>query len=152
MVFKRILLTTMLASMLAFGQEALRKAHFNLDKGVAVQGYDVVSYFKQRKAMEGKKSLALNYAGVLYYFSSEEHREDFKKAPQNYEPQFGGWCAYAMGSAGEKVEVDPETFKIVGGKLYLFYNQYFNNTLKSWNQNEVSLQQKAEANWKTLYK
>jgi hypothetical protein len=57
-----------------------------------------------------------------------------------------------MGSSAEKVEVDPETFKIVDGKLHLFYNAYFNNTLKSWNKDEVNLKAKADSNWKKIIK
>ena len=56
-----------------------------------------------------------------------------------------------MGKSGDKVEVDPETFKILNGKLYLFYNKYFNNTLKSWNKDEVNLKAKADANWQKIY-
>lgn len=52
-----------------------------------------------------------------------------------------------MGDYGEKVEIDPKTFKILDGKLYLFYNAYFNNTLKSWNKNEKNLKSKADLNW-----
>ena len=57
-----------------------------------------------------------------------------------------------MGDYGKKVEIDPETFKIVDGKLYLFYNAYFNNTLKSWNKDEKNLKAKADKNWSTLIK
>jgi len=64
------------------------------------------------------------------------------KNPAGYEPQYGGWCAYAMGANGEKVEIDPGTFKIVDGKLNLYYNAFFNNTLKSWNKDEVNLKKK----------
>ncbi len=49
------------------------------------------------------------------------------------------------------MEIDPETFKIVGGKLYLFYNRFFNNTLKSWNKNEAALKAKADANWQKIF-
>ena len=63
----------------------------------------------------------------------------FASNPAKYEPQYGGWCAYAMGHDGSKVEVDPETFKIINGKLFLFYNRFFNNTLKTWNQDESKL-------------
>jgi hypothetical protein len=49
------------------------------------------------------------------------------------------------------VDVDPETFKIIDGKLFLFYNKFFNNTLKSWNRNEVELKTKADANWTKTY-
>ncbi len=125
-----------------------RTKEFNLEKGLAIQGYDPVAYFTQKKAVKGKTSIATTFEGVTYYFTSNENKEIFKKNPSGYEPQYGGWCAYAMGANGEKVEVDPETFKIVNGKLYLFYNAYFNNTLKSWNKDEVNLNRKADANWK----
>lgn len=50
---------------------------------------------------------------MIYKFSSNENKDTFVKNPSKYEPQYGGWCAYAMGSAGEKVEINPETFKII---------------------------------------
>lgn len=131
---------------------ALRKKHFNLDGGVAIKGYDPVAYFTQNKAVKGKKELAVINQGVLYYFSSVENKEAFKAAPFKYEPEYGGWCAYAMGNTGEKVSIDPETFKIVNGKLYLFYNRFFTNTLKDWNKNEASLKKSADINWPKLFK
>lgn len=76
----------------------------------------------------------------------------FSKNPNKYLHQFVGWCAFAMGDSGEKVEINPETFKIVNGKLYLFYNAYFNNTLKSWNKNESELLVRANENWKNFKK
>ncbi len=115
--------------------------------GLAIEGYDPVAYFSKQKAIEGKKELSLVMNGVTWYFSSPENRELFKASPAKYEPQYGGWCAYAMGETGEKVEVDPETFKVLNGKLYLFYNKYFNNTLKSWNKDEVNLKNRADINW-----
>jgi YHS domain-containing protein len=130
---------------------ALRKKHFNLDEGVAISGYDPVAYFSQNKAIKGKKDMAVYHQGVTYYFSSAANKELFKANPSKYEPEYGGWCAYAMGEKGEKVSVDPETFKIVNGKLYLFYNHFFNNTLKDWNKNEATLKSKADANWPKLF-
>lgn len=130
---------------------AIRKKQFNLENGIAISGYDPVAYFKQHKAVKGRKDLAIYNQGVAYYFSSQENKEEFKKNPSVYEPQYGGWCAYAMGSSGEKVSVDPGTFKIINNKLYLFYNSFFNNTLKSWNRNEKDLNAKADQNWSQLY-
>lgn len=132
--------------------QAKRTTEFNLEKKVAIQGYDPVGYFKQSKAVKGKKEISANYDGVIYYFSSIENKNLFIKTPAKYEPQYGGWCAYAMGDSGDKVEINPETFKIVDGKLFLFYNAYFNNTLKSWNKNEAALKAKADANWKKVIK
>ena len=136
-----------------FGQSVTKRlAEYNLDKKVAIQGYDPVAYFTMKKAVKGKSNLASSYEGVTYYFSSQANKDLFLKNPTSYEPQYGGWCAYAMGSSAEKVEVDPETFKIVDGKLHLFYNAYFNNTLKSWNKDEVNLKAKADSNWKKIIK
>lgn len=127
-----------------------RISEFNLEKKVAIQGYDPVAYFKQAKAIKGNKELAAAFEGVNYYFSSVGNKEAFLKAPSAYEPQYGGWCAFAMGDSGEKVEVNPETFKIIEGKLYLFYNAYFTNTLKSWNKDQSNLKTKADRNWNKI--
>jgi YHS domain-containing protein len=133
-------------------QTAVRRTtEYNLENKVALQGYDPVAYFIQKKALKGKATLATTYEGVVYYFSTQTNKEIFAKNPSQYEPQFGGWCAYAMGANAEKVEINPETFKIVDGKLYVFYNAYFNNTLKSWNKDEVHLKKKAEANWEKFF-
>ena len=55
-----------------------------------------------------------------------------------------------MGETGEKVKVDPETFKILDGRLLLFYNFRGNNTLNDWNKNEKGLKVKADQNWKKI--
>lgn len=57
-----------------------------------------------------------------------------------------------MGNTGEKVEVDPETFKIIEGRVYLFYNKFFTNTLPDWNKMEAVLKKKADENWNKTYK
>ena len=126
----------------------VRLKEFNLDNKIAIQGYDVAAYFTQNKAIAGKKEFATAIEGVTYYFSNQANKDFFLKSPSNYEPQYGGWCAYAMGAKGEKVAVNPETFKIVDGKLNLFYDAYFNNTLKLWNKDQTNLKKKADNNWK----
>jgi YHS domain-containing protein len=143
-----------IASLYTYSQDAtgIRKKHFNLtDDGIAIKGYDPVAYFIKNDAVKGKKEQAVYHQGITYYFSSVENKEAFKKNPSAYEPQYGGWCAYAMGEKGEKVSIDPETFKIINGKLYLFYNRFFNNTLKSWNKDESNLKHNADANWQTIF-
>lgn len=151
---KKLLLPLIVAGFLAYppsvsAQSAKRTQQFNIDKaGLAIDGHDPVSYFLSGKAVKGSKEIAYTYEGITYRFSSIQNKQAFMTDPARYEPQYGGWCAYAMGSSGEKVEVDPETFKIINGKLYLFYNSFFNNTLKSWNKNENALRINADNNWK----
>lgn len=133
-------------------QTEQRKKQFNISKsGLAIEGYDPVSYFTKSKAEKGNSKWAVLHNGVTYYFSSEGNKELFKSNPAKYEPQYGGWCAYAMGANGEKVEVDPETFKVLNGKLYLFYHSWTNNTLTKWNKDETNLRNKADLNWKKFY-
>jgi hypothetical protein len=146
-------ITTLIMSAFTIGiasaqNPAERRKEFNIEKsGLAIEGYDPVSYFTRQKAVEGKKEISLVHNGIGYRFSTPQNKELFKAGPAKYEPQYGGWCAYAMGDSGEKVEIDPETFKVTDGKLYLFYNKFFNNTKKSWNKDEQELKAKADRNW-----
>lgn len=136
----------------AQGQNNTRVDQFNIKKGVAIQGYDPVAYFTEGKAVKGDEQFAASVNGVTYHCSSLENKKLLLAKPQKYEPQYGGWCAYAMGDSGDKVKIDPETFKIIDGKLYLFYHTFFSNTLKKWNKNESTLNAKADKNWETIFK
>jgi YHS domain-containing protein len=126
--------------------------HINSQKQSAVSGYDVVAYYIQKTATKGKEEFSVTLAGIKYFFSSSSNKNLFMKNPAYFLPQYGGWCAYAMGEKGEKVEIDPETFKIINGKLYLFYNAFFNNTLKTWNKDEAHLKAQADINWTKINK
>jgi hypothetical protein len=57
-----------------------------------------------------------------------------------------------MGEYGDKVEIDPTSYKIVNGKLNLFYYSFINKTLNRWNLNETVLKTKADKNWEILIK
>lgn len=125
---------------------------FNLKKNLALEGYDPVSYFENNKPLKGKKEISASFKGVIYFFANEDNQNKFLKGALKYEPQYGGWCAYAMGDNGEKVSINPETYKIVDGKLYLFYNKFGHNTLTDWNKDEKNLQNKADSNWSNTVK
>ena len=134
-----------------YAQENSRQLKdYNLDGNLAIQGYDPVAYFTEGRAREGKPEINVSHEGIKYYFRSEKNKQIFTDNPEKYEPAYGGWCAYAMGSDGSKVKVDPETFKIIDNRLYLFYNFYFNNTLKSWNADEKALKVKADNYWNSI--
>ena len=151
-MMKFLIILFSIISLNVFSQDInTRKKHFLTEKGVALSGFDALTYF-QGKPQKGKKEYSYTQEGIIYQFSSASNLEIFKKNPSKYEPQYGGWCAYAMGSKGEKVEVDPETYKIVNGKLYLFYHTFFSNTLTDWNKDEASLKAKADINWEKIIK
>lgn len=123
---------------------------YNSTSGFMVNGYDVVSYF-DGKAEKGNSNFAYKYEDVNYLFKNKTNLEIFNKNPKKYIPQFGGWCAYAMGKKGVKVTINPKTFEIRNDKLYLFYNAYFTNTFDDWlEEGAEQLRVKANKNWKEI--
>lgn len=119
-------------------------------KGLWVDGYDPVAYFADNKAVPGKPEYTFTYQGATFRFASQAHLDLFKAAPQKYMPEYGGYCAFAIGDDASKVSVDPKTFKVIDGKVYLFYNTAIINTLKSWNKDELRLLPAADQNWKAM--
>jgi len=146
-----LLLFVILISFSSFAQtEAVRKKHYNTEDNVALSGYDPITYFAN-KPVPGKTSFTYTYKGIKYRFLNEKSRAIFKDNPEKYEPAYGGWCAYALAKKKpELMEADPETYKIVDGKLYVFYNSFGINTVKKWNKDEVKSKATADKNWNKI--
>ena len=126
--------------------------HYNLDKkGLAIDGYDPVTYFKEGggKPRKGEKSITTAYRGVTYRFRNEANRDLFLATPGRYEPAYGGWCAWAMSADDpSKVEIDPKSYLIEEGRLLLFYDGFFADTRKRWLKAGGENQKpKADAYW-----
>jgi len=125
---------------------------YNLEGGVALSGYDPVAYFLEGggEPRKGKASVTQLHAGVTYRFASEENRDLFRADPERYEPAFGGWCAWAMVD-GERVEVDPESFLVENGRLFVFYDGFFADTRKKWlRKGGEELAPKADSKWRGI--
>lgn len=123
---------------------------------VAIGGYDLVAYFIPGKATKGNPEIMSVHKGISYYFSSSSNRDAFALNPEKYLPQYDGWCALAIGQQKKKVNINPETFKVTDGKLYLFYNSSHKlsgtkfNSLEPWVKDENNLILKANANWPAI--
>lgn len=104
---------------LAYAYDEQSASIVNVDsQGVALKGYDPVSYFSTSGPVAGKSTFSATYGGATYWFANAANRETFKKHPARYEPAYGGFCA--MGVALEKkLDVDPQLWRVVDGKLYL---------------------------------
>ena len=141
---------TLIALLISITSLSAQSIDYNLKKGYVAEGYDVVEYFSNN-AIEGKKSFTTTYDNVKYKFASQKNLNTFLKAPEKYAPQYGGYCAYAIAVKSKKVGIDPETFEIRDGKLYLFYNSWGTNTLELWKKENVKgLQKKADLNWEAI--
>jgi len=118
--------------------------------GVALEGYSPVSYFTAGRPEQGDARYAVEHHGVTYHLTSPAQVELFKKNPDRYEPQCGGWCAFGM-SVEDKFPVDPTKFKVVDGKLYLFLNNEQIDASELWEQgDDRELVGKAQRHWNAV--
>ncbi|MCA9287730.1 MAG: hypothetical protein KDA05_04045 [Phycisphaerales bacterium] len=116
---------------------------------LGVEGYDLVAYQTQNRAVRGSERFTSEYRGVQYRFSSAANRATFAAAPDRYTPTYGGWCASAMGDGGRKVEISPTNFAVQNGRLHLFYRDMFSNARSDWDRHP-EWEGQADAHWRRL--
>lgn len=89
---------------------------------LALSGYDAVSYFEGEAPSKGSEAFKVRYQGYDYHFATAENASKFEAEPAKYAPQYGGYCAWAMGAKDALAPGNPEVYKVVDGKLYLNFN------------------------------
>lgn len=135
------------AAMMLWTAAAFASPQANTDPtGVVLHGYDPVAYFTDGKPVAGDEQFSAEYDGGKYLFSTAANRDSFVANPAKYAPQYGGFCAFGV-SVGKKFDVDPASFKIVDGKLYLNLNP---QVLKKWSMDTMGYLQKSESNWSRI--
>ena len=112
--------------------------------GVAIMGYDPVAYFTDNRAVKGSEKYSYDWLGTPWHFASREHQEMFASEPIKYAPQYGGYCAGEVVAGSVTVDVDPNAFKIIDGKLYLIYDKPDADDFAAHAGDYVA---KADANW-----
>jgi len=94
------------------------------DAKLMLEGHDAVAYFTQGEAVKGDPAIKTERLGVTYRFVSEANKAEFLKSPEQYMPQFGGYCSnginYAVPWGGGGA---PNSWRIYRGKLYVFGGQ-----------------------------
>lgn len=123
-------------------------AEYNLADGVGLKGYDPVAVFPEGggQPKPGLNSMAVQYQGVTYYFSSQENLNIFTQNPSQYEPTYGGWCAYAMAS-GSKVDIQPQLYTLHGHRAHYFVSQ---RAKQNFDRDQMNYEANADANWKRI--
>lgn len=123
------------------------KKLINVDKsGVALKGYDPVAYFTENRPVKGDAKFQSTFNGATYYFSSAANKKTFEADPKKYEPQFGGFCAYAA-SQGHTAKIEPDAFEILNGRLLL---QYDRSVRDMFNKDQQGNLEKADKNWPSI--
>jgi YHS domain-containing protein len=115
-------------------------------QGVALEGYDPVSYFGKDGPMKGEPNLEATYNGALYRFVSPMNRETFEKNPAKYAPAYGGYCGYAA-SIGKVRPANPLLWSIVDGQLIV---QHTKGAAELWEKDIGGNKQKADGYWPRL--
>ena len=146
--FVFVVLSVLLLSILGVGSSVVAGSDspvpaVNTGDGVGLKGYDPVAYFASGQPIKGDQQYSTVWKGVTYRFASAENLGRFKTAPQNYLPQYGGYCAYAM-SLNRIADIDPSRWAVVDGKLYL-NNGFVAQSL--WSLNKSGNIESADHNW-----
>lgn len=89
--------------------------------GVAIDGYDPVSYFTDPEPLPGRRDFEYIWGGVPWYFATAANRDVFIRAPEVYAPQFGGYCAMSL-SRGYLSKGNPRIHLLLGQRLYFFFS------------------------------
>lgn len=121
------------------------------DDNVAIDGYDLVSYYENKAPFKGLNEYSTAHEGVDYHFVSRENKMLFEKSPEKYLPKYGGFCAFGLAKTGKTFPVDPTSYKIIDGELYFFFvgpvQGKITDTRELWNLNEKELIIAAEKAW-----
>lgn len=113
---------------------------------VGVQGYDLVSYHKSEKPLQGNGNHVVTIEGVNYLFTNKANKKAFASNPGKYLPGYGGYCAYGA-AVGKKFIGDPTVWAIVDGKLYFNLD---NNVKNIWVKDIPGNLKKADRNWTSI--
>ena len=144
----RSILRVVLAASLLIASTVVSAGEYFERDGVALRGYDPVSYFTEGKPQPGLPAHSYVYKGSKFQFASADNQKLFVENPDKYAPQFGGFCSYGT-AQGYKVSTQPDAFSVVDGKLYLNYNR---EVVKIWQQDVPGNIAKAEENWPEVSK
>jgi YHS domain-containing protein len=141
-----IFISMSLFTFLGWSQPEFKEPVYSV-KGLAISGYDPVAYFTLGTPTKGIEIHSYNYLNTKWLFKSNEHLELFKKNPEKYLPQYGGYCAFGM-KEGYKAKTDPvHAWTIHNGKLFLNYNKAVQN---DWLPQKEPFIKLADENWKNF--
>ena len=111
------------ASLLFIAHASLAGSFINTNgshEGIAINGFDTVAFFTEKKALRGKPEHSFEWMGAKWLFASQENLSLFKANPEKYAPQYGGNCAFGASEGYISKKPANGMFEIMDGKLYLF--------------------------------
>ena len=138
---------TVFAAIAGFAGAAAADVYNQSWGGTAIKGYDTVAYFTQGQPVEGDSAYVVEWEGAEWRFASAENKALFETDPEKYAPQYGGYCAWAVGAKNTTADIDPDAWSIVDGKLYLNYSDSIQTR---WEADISGFIQSADVNWPAI--
>lgn len=111
--------------------------------GVAIGGYDPLTFFTDGRGRKGDQDYEWRWGGVSWRFVNMGNLVQFKRSPKTYAPQFSGYDPMAI-SLGRLVEGRPAVWEIADGRLYFFHNIVYR---KFWSERRENALTEAKKNW-----
>jgi hypothetical protein len=130
------------AAIVSFAQ----KPEIYSPSGIAINGYDVVAFYKEAKAVKGSDAFSYQWKNADWLFSTQQNLDSFKLSPEKYEPAYGGYCAYGT-SRGYKAPTIADTWTIINQKLYFNYNM---KVKELWDKDRNMYIDSANIKWATI--
>lgn len=130
--------------------KALTEGRFWLDNatGLAIGGFDPVSYFTGTTPLHGTAEYEYVWRGVAWRFANEGNLAAFQRDPEIYAPQFGGHGPLAL-ARGHRSAGNPRIWLVNDGKLYLFYSTA---NRSEWQSMPLAYLEDAVAEWQRIVK
>jgi len=118
----------------------------NRFSGLAIDGYDPVSYFVDGRALMGLPNFEAAQGGVVWRFRNEGNRASFLAHPEVYGPQFGGYDPTDV-ARGLTVAGNPRLFAVIEERLFLFSRE---ESRDAFTADPARYLPRAEARWPAL--
>jgi YHS domain-containing protein len=115
--------------------------------GLALGGHDPVAYFTDGRQTAGSTQFETTWQGARWRFASQENLEKFRGEPERYAPQYGGYCAWAIGARNSLAPGDARYWRIVDGKLYVNYDA---SVQRQWVRDIPGFIAAADRNWPAI--
>jgi YHS domain-containing protein len=93
----------------------------NWHTGLAIHGFDPVSYFADGKALEGRADVEYVFEGATWRFRNEANRTVFSAHPEIYSPRFGGYDPLPL-ARGVATPGNPLLWLVYANRLYFFHD------------------------------
>lgn len=151
---KSLIAAAAVVSTIAAAPSALAVDEYNVSKGTTVAGHgiafrgnDLVAIANGLGIVPGQAKYTHVHDGVAYYFASQTAMKQFAAAPEDYMPQYGGYCTLGV-ALGKKLDGSPRFADILDGKLYIFLNAA---VFEAYKKDKAGILAKAAKNWPGIH-